>query len=101
MGISKNADTNSRGKTVHVVILKILRIWHEGSQGSNKMSDWWERLGSNYESGQEKQNDHNEGQKAGSEATSVDKIAHNIGGSGRSEQYDEGWTNGVNNPSSG
>ena len=60
------------------------------------MADWWERLGPNYESGQEKQSKHNEGEKDGSQATWSEKFAHRVGGGTGNEHYDKGWKNGAN-----
>src|ERR1051326_2711663 len=43
--------------------------------------------------------ENNDGQKAGSQATALDKVVHRIGGNtGYSDAYNKGWENGVNNP---
>jgi hypothetical protein len=41
--------------------------------------------------------EHNEGQKDGSQAGSLDKISHRLSGGG-SEHYNKGWENGENHP---
>jgi hypothetical protein len=44
------------------------------------------------------QREHNEGQEAGSEANILDQMGHNfIDSAFQSDEYNEGWENGVNN----
>ena len=43
--------------------------------------------------------EHNEGEKAGSQSSAVDRMAHNMVGSG-SDAYDKGFENGMNYPAS-